>query len=156
MVSMSTRTGCSPACGEQAPRGLDAVELGHADVHQDDVGLQPLGLLDGVEAVGGLADDLEVVLGVEDHAEPGAHERLVVGDQQAHAHARLNSSHVERKASRARASRRRPGPGLELAAVEPHALAHAHEAVPAAVGTCRPSAAVADLEREVVRRPRRP
>ncbi len=84
---MSTRAGLVA----QAPRRLDPVELGHADVHQDDVGLQPLGLLDRVEAVGGLADDLEVILGVEDHAEPGADERLVVSDQQAHAQTRLNS-----------------------------------------------------------------
>ncbi len=77
--------------GEQPAGGLDPVELGHADVHQHDVGLQVPGLRDRVEAVGGLADDLQIVLGVEDHAEPGAHERLVVGDQQADAQARLNS-----------------------------------------------------------------
>ncbi len=34
-------------------------------------------------AVGGLADDVEVVLGVEDHLEAGADERLVVCDQDA-------------------------------------------------------------------------
>ena len=46
-------------------------------------GLQPARELDRLGAVGGLADDVEVVLGVEDHAEAGAHERLVVGDQHA-------------------------------------------------------------------------
>ena len=43
--------------------------------------------LDGLAPVGGLADDLEPVLGVEDHAEAGADERLVVGDEDADAHA---------------------------------------------------------------------
>ena len=40
-------------------------------------GVQRLG------AVRGLTDDLDVVLGLEDHAEPRAHERLVVHDQDA-------------------------------------------------------------------------
>ena len=35
---------------------------------------------DRVGAVDRLADDLEVVLGVEDHPEPAAHQGLVVGD----------------------------------------------------------------------------
>ena len=37
--------------------------------------------LDRVDAVLGLAENAEVGLGVEDHPKPGAHERLVVGDQ---------------------------------------------------------------------------
>ena len=37
--------------------------------------------VDRLRAVGGLADDVDVVLGVEDHPEAGADERLVVGDQ---------------------------------------------------------------------------
>ncbi len=79
--------------GQQPPRGLDPVQLGHPDVHQHDVGPQLARLVDGLEPVAGLADDLEIVLGVEDHAEAGAHERLVVGDQQADAHeARLSSA----------------------------------------------------------------
>ena len=88
--------------GEQAPRGLDAVELGHADVHQHDVGLERADLLDGVEPVGGLAHHLEVVLGVEDHAEAGADERLVVGDQQSDGHATLNSLEVMGRVARTR------------------------------------------------------
>jgi hypothetical protein len=36
---------------------------------------------DRLAAVGGLADHLEVGLGVQDHPEPGPHQRLVVGDQ---------------------------------------------------------------------------
>ena len=37
-------------------------------------------------AVGRLADHLDVGLRVEDHAEPGAHELLVVGDEHADGH----------------------------------------------------------------------
>ena len=37
-------------------------------------------------AVRGFADDLDVGLGVQDHAEPRADEVLVVGDQHAHRH----------------------------------------------------------------------
>ena len=77
---------------DDAAGRLDAVELGHADVHQHDVGLQPPRHLDRLQAVDGLADDLEVVLGVEDHLEPRAHERLVVGDQDADAHAVTSSA----------------------------------------------------------------
>ena len=76
---------------EQPPRRLDPIELGHADVHQHDVGLELADLLDGVEPVGRLANHLEVVLRVEDHAEAGAHQRLVVGDQQSDAQATLSS-----------------------------------------------------------------
>jgi len=47
-------------------------------------------LLDGVDAVDGLADDLDVRLGLQDHPEPRAQELLVVGDEDAdHAHSVL-------------------------------------------------------------------
>ena len=43
--------------------------------------------LDGLDAVDGLADDLDVRLGLQDHPEPRAQELLVVGDEDAdHAH----------------------------------------------------------------------
>ena len=79
------------ARGDDAAGRLDAVELGHADVHQHDVGLQPARHVDRLHAVDGLADHLDVVLGVEDHLEAGADERLVVGDHDAHAHAVASS-----------------------------------------------------------------
>jgi hypothetical protein len=53
----------------------------HADVHHDDVRAAPLRALDGLQAVLGLADDLHVLLRAEDRAQPGAHELLVVGDE---------------------------------------------------------------------------
>ena len=71
------------AVGEDPPRGFEAVELGHPDVHQDDVRSQRANLVDRVAAVGRLADDLDLRLGVEDHPEAGADERLVVDEQNA-------------------------------------------------------------------------
>ena len=42
--------------------------------------------MDGFIAVGRLADDLEVGVVLEHEPEPGAHERLVIDDQDADAH----------------------------------------------------------------------
>ena len=69
-----------PACG------LEAVDAGHLDVHQHDIGLQPLRDRDGLLPVACLADDLDVVLGLEDQPEAGAHQRLVVGEDDADCH----------------------------------------------------------------------
>jgi hypothetical protein len=68
---------------EQAAGRLDPVEVGHANVQQDDVGTQVLRLSDRGRAVGGLADDLDVRFRVEDHPEAGADERLVVDNEDA-------------------------------------------------------------------------
>ncbi len=62
----------------QAPGRLDPVEVRHADVHEDDVGHRLPVALERLDAVGRLGDDLQVGLGVEDHAEAGADECLVV------------------------------------------------------------------------------
>jgi hypothetical protein len=48
------------------------------DVHQDDVGVGLPGHGQGLQPVGGLADHGHVGGPVEDHAEPGSDERLVV------------------------------------------------------------------------------
>ena len=68
---------------EQHSSRFDAVERRHADVHQHDVRPQPERLRDGVLAVLSLADHLDVLLGVQNHAEAGPDERLVVDDQHA-------------------------------------------------------------------------
>ena len=41
------------------------------------------GLLERFAAVRRLADDLDVLLGLQDHSKPAPHERLVVGDEDA-------------------------------------------------------------------------
>ena len=78
--------GVEPVGREHAARRLDPVHLRHPDVHQDHVRSQTLRLCDRVGAVRGLAGDVDVLLGVEDHAEARAHERLVVDDEDAQAH----------------------------------------------------------------------
>ena len=61
--------------------GGETVELGHADVHQDDVGLLLARERERLAAVARLADHPDVVLGVEEGAEAAADERLVVRKQ---------------------------------------------------------------------------
>ena len=62
--------------------GRDAVELGHLDVHDDQIGTQLGGEGDGGLAVSGLADDLEAVV-AQDLDDVEADERLVLGDDHA-------------------------------------------------------------------------
>ena len=50
------------------------------------VGPQPSGLVDRLASVGGFADDLDVGRRLEQLAESGADECLVVGDEDAYAH----------------------------------------------------------------------
>ena len=72
--------------GEDSPGRLEPVELGHADVHQHDGGVEARGLVDGLDPVARLGDDLDVRLAGEQHAEACADHRLVVGDEDADAH----------------------------------------------------------------------
>ncbi|GIH25855.1 hypothetical protein Aph01nite_41650 [Acrocarpospora phusangensis] len=67
--------------GADLPGRLDTVLDRHAHVHQDHVRLQAPGLGDRLHAVGGLTDDLHVRLRVQNQAEPGPEEVLVVGDE---------------------------------------------------------------------------
>jgi hypothetical protein len=76
---------------DPADRG-DAVHVRHQQVHQDDVGLEPAGHGDALAAIGGLADDLDVVLQVEEHAEAHPDDRVVVDDQDADAGAVLHGA----------------------------------------------------------------
>ena len=78
--------------GEDSPRRLEAVELRHADVHQDDGRVEAGGLVDRLEPVARFGDDFDVVFVGEEHAEAGADHRLVVGDEDADAHRPCPSS----------------------------------------------------------------
>ena len=61
--------------------GGQSVEFGHPDVHERDLRLGQCRLTDGLFAVFGFSDDLDVTLGLQDHPEAGADELLVVGDE---------------------------------------------------------------------------
>ena len=90
---------------------FEPVEAGHADVHPYDIGAEGLREGDGLFAVGGFADDVEVVAGVEKSPEPAAHQGLVVGEcHPDHARASRGSRAATRKppAGRGAASRSPP------------------------------------------------
>jgi len=69
------------------PCGLEPVDGRHPDVHEDDVGPGATRGVDGLGAISGLGDHVQVWFGLENHPKAGAHERLVVGDQDADGHA---------------------------------------------------------------------
>jgi hypothetical protein len=48
--------------------GLEPVAAGHLDVHEDDVGAELAGLLEGFEAIGGVAEDGDVGADLEEGA----------------------------------------------------------------------------------------
>ena len=64
-----------------AAGGGDAVDVAHADVHDHDGRAAALGEHDGGLAVAGLADDADVRLARERHAQTLANDLVVVGDQ---------------------------------------------------------------------------
>ena len=64
---------------EQSSR-FESVELRHAHVHDDDIGLRALDEVDGVGTIAGLADHFESDVRVDDRREPGTDQRLIVDD----------------------------------------------------------------------------
>ncbi len=72
--------GCGHLLGNGFTGG-DAVNAGHVDVHQDDVGLKLLGHLDALFAADGRPDDLDVVFEVEKLAQIFPRLRYVIHDQ---------------------------------------------------------------------------
>ena len=60
-----------------------AVELRHADVHQHDVGPVEVDRAEHLAAVGGLGHHLEARRAGEHHPQAGAHERVIVDEQDA-------------------------------------------------------------------------
>ena len=96
------------ALGDDLARRLDAVELGHVQIHDDDVGLQRLGGGDRLGAGRRLAHDLRLAERREQRAEPSAEDRMVVGDEDANAFHGL----LPRAGEGAVPDRRR-GPGID-------------------------------------------
>jgi hypothetical protein len=71
--------------GEDAAGGLQTVDLRHAHVHEHDVGTGPPDRVDRLRAGRGLGHHVHPT-GGEDHAEPGADQRLIVGDHHPYRH----------------------------------------------------------------------
>jgi hypothetical protein len=59
---------------------LNAVDLWHADVHEDDVRLEANGGLDCFGAIGRLTDNFEVLFLLDNHAQPMPQQLLVVDE----------------------------------------------------------------------------
>ncbi len=78
--------------GCQDPGGLDPIQDGHPDVHEDHVRSKASGLLDRLRSIRGLADEIYVLLRPECHVEGSSHERLVIRDQDPDRHDVLPSS----------------------------------------------------------------
>src|SRR5262249_37936153 len=97
--------------GAAPPSGLDAVEPRHPHVHQDHIRVERVCELERLDPVRGLADELDVGAGVEDHPEAAANERLVVGDEDADAQGASESGK--------RAATAKPPPGAGPADSEP-------------------------------------
>jgi hypothetical protein len=74
---------CRAIRRQDASGRFEAVELGHADIHRDDGGMNTRSLVDRLETVACLGDDLDVVFAGQQHAEAGSNHRLVIRDKQA-------------------------------------------------------------------------
>ena len=109
--------------GAQQAGGGDAVELRHADVHEHDVGAVAVDGGEHAAAVVGLADDLDALGAGEHHPQPGAHERVVVDEQDADGVAHAVHGSVARRTK----SPRGVGAVLELAAGQRDALGQPDE-----------------------------
>ncbi len=68
------------------PRGLDAVEFGHGDIHDHDVGLEGPGLLNGLPAMNGPSDHDQVRLRLQEGGEPVQDETVVIREKDLDAH----------------------------------------------------------------------
>jgi hypothetical protein len=66
---------------DDLPGGGQAIDPGHPDVHQHYVGPQGAGRADGLGAVGGFPDDVDVISEVEDGPQPEPDEVLVVDEE---------------------------------------------------------------------------
>jgi hypothetical protein len=60
------------------PRGFDAVQDRHCEIHYDDVGPVLRGKSDGFAAIGGLRDDTKAFVAFEQHAQTLSHDRVVI------------------------------------------------------------------------------
>ena len=81
VVRTSTRAS-EPLLGQRADRRR-AADAGHAQVHEDDVGLQRCDERERLGSIGGLADDVELGVAGEHAAQAVADDGMVVDDERA-------------------------------------------------------------------------
>src|SRR5918998_1247568 len=80
--------------GGDAPGGLDTVHHRHANVHEHDVGPLVAHDVEGLDAGGGLPHHREVGFGVDQRAQPAAHQILVVHQHDGGRAGRVVVAHV--------------------------------------------------------------
>jgi hypothetical protein len=61
--------------------GLDAVHAGHADIHDDNIGLQFFCQINGFAPIGGLTDDFDIRLFLEKAGQTLSNYRMIIGHQ---------------------------------------------------------------------------
>ena len=69
------------SAGVGAGDAIEPVETGHVQVEQHEVGLSALGEREQFFAAASLADDVDVLAGLECPANPLQHERVVIRDE---------------------------------------------------------------------------
>ena len=114
---------------EQLARGRDPVEVGHAHVHQHDVGPRARAARRRRRVRRRASPTTSIAASLESTAaQAGAHQVVVVDEEHAD---RVASRRRSRAYGRRARTRKRPsrGAGLEAAAEQRRALAHADEAV---------------------------
>ncbi len=94
--------------GRDGAAGLDAAHLRHANIHEHYIGPEALGLFHSLGAVSGLADDLDALVGGEDHLESRAHEVLVVHNEHANGLGLSHGSPPSKREERPRRCGSRP------------------------------------------------
>ena len=82
----------SRRAAEDVDRGVQAVDFRHPEIEHDDIRLERAIELDGLRPAIGFADDDDVRFVFEDAAEALAHERVVVGEQDADGRSRHHTS----------------------------------------------------------------
>ena len=80
-------SGAAGAAPGDGARRLDPVHSRHAHVHEDDIRLDPLDQVDGGASVLRLPDDLDSLLGLQQHAETESVHLLVVDEDESKSHA---------------------------------------------------------------------
>jgi hypothetical protein len=60
--------------------GFETVSVRHGDIHQNDIGAQFVGLVDALDAIGGLAADLEIGTAGEKGTDATAYKLVVIDD----------------------------------------------------------------------------
>ena len=61
--------------------GIEAIQVRHPDIHDDDVGLELFGLCDGFTAGGGLAADFPTGMDLDEVAETASDDFVIVGEE---------------------------------------------------------------------------